>query len=289
MKLKKYSSLFKVPVQNIFDMLRKTIICFGFLLIIVLIAGCTQNTQYVCPDGKTVSDPNLCSTQCVSRGGDCAEKTCCAGLTCLSGVCIEQSESMCGNGVCNTGESCTSCPADCGSCPTGCSGNCGILEFKGDSITSKDFWHECLIGCFVSSPNNFYVQVKKIQDFDRVNPRAEFLIWVDNQGSGSLENITTEISCFENTGSANISALSDAGTYKGIELTKKFICTSCRKSCVCSEEKATLDAGDTIQFTIETKVKNVSQNVMLWCDVTFNSEYPVYSKIKRIFMDFYMI
>lgn len=275
--------------DNVLLMISKKIIIAISVLAVILIAGCTQNTQYVCPDGKTVSDPNLCSTTCAKAGENCAQSQCCTGLSCVNTICSSQSGSMCGNNVCNTGETCTSYSADCGSCPTGCQNNCGILEFKGNSITSKDFWHECIIGCYVSSPNTFYVQVEKIQNFDRVNPRAEFLIWVDNQGSGDLENITTEISCFENTGSANISALSDSGTYKGIELTKKFICTSCRKSCVCSEEKASLDAGDTIEFNIETKVKNVSENIRMWCDVTFNSEYPVYSKTKRIFMDFYMV
>jgi len=42
------------------------------VLTIVLIAGCTQPTQYLCSDGSTVSSPNLCPSR-TPVNGECQE------------------------------------------------------------------------------------------------------------------------------------------------------------------------------------------------------------------------
>jgi hypothetical protein len=63
-----------------------------FLVSILILNGCAQQqTEYVCPDGNTVSGPSLC-----------------------------QQLASCGDSQCNGKETCESCPSDCGNCKVDC-------------------------------------------------------------------------------------------------------------------------------------------------------------------------
>jgi hypothetical protein len=107
------------------------------ILALVLIAGCTQqSTQYVCSDGSTVSNPSLCP----QTGSSCTPNWSCSGWSsCTNGqqtrgcadinscgttsnkpiesqACTQQAQTYCGDGTCNSGETCQTCPQDCGQC-----------------------------------------------------------------------------------------------------------------------------------------------------------------------------
>jgi hypothetical protein len=58
--------------------------------------------------------------------GVCSSAESCSSCTSDCGACVSQ---WCGDGTCNNGESCGSCAADCGSCPAVCGdGSCGYGE-----------------------------------------------------------------------------------------------------------------------------------------------------------------
>lgn len=75
------------------------------VLAIVFISNSNKSNNYVCLDGSVVSDASLCSKQ-----------------------------NYCGDGVCNTGESCDSCIEDCGKCPI----DCTIKYYPAKSISPYD-------------------------------------------------------------------------------------------------------------------------------------------------------
>jgi len=80
-------------------------------------AVCGGGCTLTCAAGATCGSPDGC-------GGKCAG-SCTAGLVCNSSkVCVPNS-AKCGNGVCETGETPTSCPSDCKASGGACSGLCG--------------------------------------------------------------------------------------------------------------------------------------------------------------------
>ena len=93
---------------------------------------CTDNGD-CCADYKVACGGGSCTPKCAAGaicgtsdgcGGLCAG-SCAAGLVCnTSKVCVPNS-AKCGNGVCETGESTTSCSADCKSAAGSCNGMCG--------------------------------------------------------------------------------------------------------------------------------------------------------------------
>jgi hypothetical protein len=60
--------------QQIYNIMREVIrmkrLIVLAILLIVLVSGCIQNTQYVCPDGGIVSDSNLCQVEEDSSNSD---------------------------------------------------------------------------------------------------------------------------------------------------------------------------------------------------------------------------
>jgi hypothetical protein len=79
-----------------------------------------------CPAGYTCSGGS-CQPDCVSTGcgGQCGVITDNCGNSIDCGACP-----YCGDGICNNGETCDTCPGDCGACPppgcgTGCGTGCG--------------------------------------------------------------------------------------------------------------------------------------------------------------------
>lgn len=94
-----------------------------------------QCTQYgdCCGDYKTACGGSSCTPKCASGatcgssdgcGGKCAG-SCSAGLVCNSSKVCVPNAAKCGNGVCESGESPTSCAADCKTASGSCNGMCG--------------------------------------------------------------------------------------------------------------------------------------------------------------------
>lgn len=93
---------------------------------------CTSSGD-CCADYQSACGSNTCTPKCAvgalcgtsdGCGGKCAG-SCSAGLVCnASKVCVPNS-AKCGNGICETGESTTSCASDCKPAGGSCSGLCG--------------------------------------------------------------------------------------------------------------------------------------------------------------------
>jgi len=83
--------------------------------------SCTDQGYYCCPSGYTCSSP---------RSGSGCSGQCCASQS----ACTQAPD--CGDGTCDSGETCSSCPADC---PTG-SGEvcCSGLIYTGDCCSPSD-------------------------------------------------------------------------------------------------------------------------------------------------------
>lgn len=85
-------------------------------------------SEFSCNDGKD----NDCDGNSDEWDSDCSSVDCfevCSAYECgfHSGCDCGSCESECGNGVCESGETCLSCPADCGSCEGECTSDaeCG--------------------------------------------------------------------------------------------------------------------------------------------------------------------
>jgi len=85
-------------------------------------------SQTACQSGGT----------CNSKGQSCdgpsnlqSGKPCCSGLTCANFQCVDTSEFVCGDGICQYTETKTSCPADCGTAPVCGDGKCDSGETLG--------------------------------------------------------------------------------------------------------------------------------------------------------------
>lgn len=113
------------------------------LIAVVLVSMCAQQptgqaikeTEYVCPDGSTVSDPSLCPksycgdntcdpdescSTCLQDCGECKASLgeyCSFNSDCESGYCVHEicrsSSTYCGDGYCDSGESRSTCKSDC--------------------------------------------------------------------------------------------------------------------------------------------------------------------------------
>ncbi len=97
-----------------------------------------------CPQGTTCDGETGQCAACIASGSSgCSETVLCCdeGVTCNEGYC--GTIDPCGNGICDAGETCTTCPADCGiadgwcwrgedeiTCPDDCSdANCEVSPF----------------------------------------------------------------------------------------------------------------------------------------------------------------
>ena len=76
----------------------KRLIILLILMTVVVISGCINQKKYVCPDGSVVSDPTLCPKTTIT-------------ITTTTTI-----KSICGDGICQSDENCTSCGNDCGYC-----------------------------------------------------------------------------------------------------------------------------------------------------------------------------
>ncbi len=93
---------------------------------------CSNNND-CCADYQTICKGSTCTPKCVANavcgapdgcGGKCSG-TCTAGLVCNASKVCAPNSAKCGNGICETGESTTSCPSDCKTAGGSCSGMCG--------------------------------------------------------------------------------------------------------------------------------------------------------------------
>lgn len=86
----------------------------------------------------TCGDTGQCS------GPNCGNGLCQSGETCAT--CAADCGNCCGNGVCQGGETCTTCPGDCGACPPDPVCPNGLCE-QGETCTS------CEADCGTCPPN----------------------------------------------------------------------------------------------------------------------------------------
>ena len=115
-----------------------------FLLAVLLLAG----------GSEAISDPGARNDSEASTGPierrlcEDAGKICCtAGCNgtsyilyrCPAGqTCCDACASPCGNGVCDSGETCSSCPADCGSCSAvNCTQNINTTATRNDTVVTR--------------------------------------------------------------------------------------------------------------------------------------------------------
>jgi hypothetical protein len=112
--------------------------------------SCQAGTAVTCADdGIFCNGSEVCNEathQCGNSGDPCGTST-----TCNED--LDQCVSLCGNGVCDAGENCSSCPSDCISGPNG--GTCGAC-FKGacdgtchpkkEDFTCSDCWSSYCCG-----------------------------------------------------------------------------------------------------------------------------------------------
>lgn len=94
--------------------LKNFIIVLGVLSMLVLVGCAQQQTKYVCSDGTTVSDASYCPKQ-ESRPAQTQQKT----------------SSYCGDNICQSSESCSSCPSDCGACQQETQKECKTIQTSG--------------------------------------------------------------------------------------------------------------------------------------------------------------
>ena len=110
------------------------------------------------PDGGTGVPPVGCKPvrQCGDDGAHCGSipdgcndtlhcGACPAGKTCQAGTCYGQA--FCGNGTCDPGENCESCPSDC-TCSSGCNmGMCCVPNCEGKTCGDDGCGGKCGQGC----------------------------------------------------------------------------------------------------------------------------------------------
>ena len=152
----------------------KTLLLTACLLLVISGCGGSNPPSSVCTPGSTLTctcpggaaGGQSCNADgsaygpCVCGGTDggtpsCGDGTCDSGETCSTcasdcGAC----PATCGNGACDSGETCSTCASDCGACPpTGCSvqvsadGNTVTDSCGGSDICICDLDTTCAAGC----------------------------------------------------------------------------------------------------------------------------------------------
>ncbi len=103
------------------------------IIFFLLFTGCTTQTQYVCPNGSTVSNPQQCNpsqtaSQSSSQNPQGIQNTVNEPTTAAA---------FCGNNACDSGESSSNCCKDCG-CSTGLYCESNMCQPKcGDGIKAE--------------------------------------------------------------------------------------------------------------------------------------------------------
>ena len=113
------------------------------LILSLFLAGCTQSTQYVCPDGRTVGNPSECQTQSTQQPYTQTALPSEGGYVPAPTV----NTPVCGNAVPEEGETSANCCMDAG-CSTGeaCENNkCVLLSPEITSTFSQTDEHSATL------------------------------------------------------------------------------------------------------------------------------------------------
>jgi len=101
----------------------RTIVCTAAIALVGALVACGDSDPPLGFDGPEVAAAECTrgdKEACTCPDGKASTKTCSSAGRFLECSC-EPTPAVCGNGTCDTGETCKTCPQDCGPCPT-CAG-----------------------------------------------------------------------------------------------------------------------------------------------------------------------
>lgn len=261
--------------------------------IIFIISGYVQQSpkkEYVCPDGSIVTDPKLCPKETAT------EPT------------ITQPTTYCGDGRCQSDESCSSCPQDCGACEAP-----GKLIFS--SVEGNYFWYVHAAEGYPEfiqriSSNEFNVFIKTLKS-ESYKPVVNFIFRISNIGDKKIENIESTITCDQILPTKQNYVITDSvKNFNGVVFDWYFWCQACPGYCSCDTfpkgKKVTYlygctsmsggicptdsitgeKIGPSIDRWLEFNVDGVTSDFTLSCNINVFAEKPSQTVSKTLIIHF---